>query len=131
VADAIETAESEIARATNAAAKAVNAAERGLDERTSAFIAWCESHGVNYRGLEGDGNGSIDVGEVDDRSEVRQILREGLQLWTDMRKDEAAFRGANLSYRMEVGGTEYNSDYLQNDDGTIQRFGGTVWEILR
>jgi hypothetical protein len=102
VADALEQAEAAVERATLASAKAVNAADRGLDERTSAFIAWCEKHGVNYDEDAGD-RMRIKLGEVSSTREVRRILREGLRLWEGMQKDPVTFREASVTYRHNPG----------------------------
>ncbi|MGM0387955.1 MAG: hypothetical protein ACQEP0_05425 [Natrinema limicola] len=72
--------------------EALEAAERGIDETTSALVAWCAKHGV----------------DVDDRQEARVMLRlqdvenvearlkEAYLLWTDAGKDPARFRSAQV-----------------------------------
>lgn len=124
VADALEQAEAAVTRATNAAAEAVRAEERGLDERTSAFVAWAEKHGLNHKRVDGDV--AIELGQVKPHDgqtahqKVRKILREGLELWRDMGRDEAEFRAASVAYRYH--------------DSTISgtRMGaGTVWRLIR
>ena len=104
--DAIQQAETAVERATHATAEALEAAERGLDERTSAFIAWAEKHGVNRRKL-GD-SATISLGEIDAdsrrsaRRKVKDIIREGYQLWEAMNKDPIEYRTATVRATAEV-----------------------------
>jgi hypothetical protein len=103
---AINEAEDAVSKATAATAEALEAAERGLDERTSAFIAWQEAHGVTF--TEKDDSVSLSFGEIaaDDRNEARRIvrekLREGLQLWDDMNRDVIKFRSGRWTAHAEV-----------------------------
>jgi len=124
VADALEQAEAAVTRATNAAAEAVRSEKRGLDERTSAFVAWAESNDLNHK--RGDGDVSIELGQVDPHDgqtahqKVRKVLREGLELWGDMGRDEAEFRAASVAYRYHdptISGTRMGA--------------GTVWKLIR
>jgi predicted transcriptional regulator len=103
---AINEAEEAVSKATAATAEALEAAERGLDERTSAFIAWQEAHGVTF--TEKDDSVSLSFGEIaaDDRNEARRIvrekLREGLQLWDEMNRDIIKFRSGSWTAHAEV-----------------------------
>jgi len=103
---ALDEAKDAVSRATTATAEALEAAERGLDERTSAFIAWQEAHGVTF--TEKDDSVSLSFGEIaaDDRNEARRIvrekLREGLQLWDDMNRDVIKFRSGRWTAHAEV-----------------------------
>jgi acyl-CoA reductase-like NAD-dependent aldehyde dehydrogenase len=119
VADAVEEAESAVTRAVNAAAEAAHTAKRGLDERTSAFLAWQERYTDSFtdRGTD-DGGVDLDLGRVDDVGEVRRLLREGLTLWEDMNRDPAAYRMGEVKWRFD-GDDEHNPTY------------GTIWELLR
>ncbi|WP_193570142.1 hypothetical protein [Halorussus sp. JP-T4] len=90
--EAVEQARDATRCAVEATAKAAEAAERGLDETTSAFVAFCAKHGV----------------EVDDRSDARLTLRmdgvrdvgrrveQAYRLWCDAGKDPARLREAQL-----------------------------------
>jgi hypothetical protein len=126
VTDALEAAEGAVARATNAAAEAVEAERRGLDEHTSAFVAWAERYGINYSDGDGD-TVTVEVGEVNPNDgdtvhqTVRQLLREGLELWREMGRDEARFRAGDVHYRVPVNGLS---------DAT-RRARGTVWQMVR
>jgi predicted transcriptional regulator len=97
VADALEHAQTAIARGLNAVADAKEAAERGLDDNTSAFLAWCETHGVEYQEMQ-DYDGTIDLGEVEDADDARRMLREGKQLWREMNRDPGKFNAATVRF---------------------------------
>lgn len=94
--DAVTSAKERTRDAVEAGAKALEAAERGLDQRTSAFVAWASQHCESWR--ESDDGVTIDFGEVeadtleDARREIRRKLREGKRLWDDMRNDEMKWR---------------------------------------
>ena len=103
---AIENAKDAVGKATTATAEALEAADRGLDERTSAFIAWQEAHDVTF--TEKDDSVSLSFGEIeaDDYNEARRVirekLREGLQLWDDMNRDVIKFRSGRWTASCEI-----------------------------
>ena len=131
--NAIDEAKDAVGRATSATAEALEAADRGLDEHTSAFIAWSEKHDLNFN--EKDDTVSVSLGEIDadDRAEAksqaREILREGLDFWTDMNRDEMKFRAGRWSARAEVVTNTYRNDYLDDDTETM-RLGGDIWRFI-
>lgn len=132
--DAIQQAKSAAERATQATAQALEAAERGLDEQTSAFVAFAESRGLNFS--ERDEGVSIDLGEMDAdslkeaRREAREILREGLDLWTDMNRDEAKYRAGTWKAYAEIP-TDYASLRSTDSDETRTEYiGGRNWEAI-
>jgi hypothetical protein len=94
--DAINQAKEATRDAVEAGAKALDAAERGMDERTSALVAFASRYLESWR--ETDDGLRLDFGtiEADTREEanreIRRILREGKQLWDEMREDEMAWR---------------------------------------
>ena len=144
--DAIQQAETAVSRATEATAHALEAADRGLDERTSAFIAWAERHGINYR--ERDESVSINLGEIDAepasphetpqprevvkaaRREVRRLLREGFDLWTDMNRDEIKYRTGSWKASVSVPTDDAALRSTDTDETRIEYLGGDVWEGL-
>lgn len=97
VADALDQAKESLARATNAAAETMHSAGRGLDDRTSAFIAWAERYGVNYRSGDSD-TMRIDIGEIETVQVAKRIIRQGYRLWTELKKDPSTFRSAQVRY---------------------------------
>jgi len=146
--DALQEAECAVSRATDATAHALEAAERGLDEKTSAFVAWAEKHGLNFN--EKDSGVRINLGEVDPdidgagprdtpkpakvleaaRREARQLLREGFDLWNDMNRDEIAYRTGTWKGYVEVPTTEASLRSIDSDETRREHLGGEVWKGL-
>jgi len=90
--DAVEEAREATQRAAEVGAKAIEAAERGIDEGTSAFIAWAAKHDVDVTDRASN-ELQLDFGTVDD---IRRKLREGFELWREADMPEARYRMANV-----------------------------------
>jgi hypothetical protein len=133
--EAVESAKSRTRDAVEAGAKAMEAAERGLDDRTSAFVAFASRHFDEWR--ETDDGVSLDFGtvEADDRKEarkeIRRKLREGAELWRDMRNDVIEWRLG--SYRAKIRfEKEPELKSLDKEAETVtERVGGDIWKQLR
>ncbi|WP_411964693.1 MarR family transcriptional regulator [Haloferax sp. YSMS24] len=127
--NAVENARYATRRATEAAAKAIEAAERGLDEKTSAFVAWAATHGININ--ERNDGMTLRLGRLDrdnHRREVRRILREGLRLWEQANRDPAIYRSGNYRYWYE----ELEHDLHSIDaDLVTKTVCGPVWKTIR
>ncbi|MGM0592350.1 MAG: MarR family transcriptional regulator [Halobacteriota archaeon] len=97
--DAVQNAREATRRAVEVGAKAIEAAERGLDETTSAFIAWCAKHGVDVDGRR-DAQLKVRLGELDpDRDSAPEFLvRRAFELWKTAKQDVGAFRMAMVEY---------------------------------
>jgi len=89
----------------DATGKALLAAERGLDERTSALLAWCASRGMDIE-RRGEAVESVRMGEVErgppgkPLRPLRQRLRRALNLWTEAGHEAAALRQAEVRYQL-------------------------------
>ena len=90
--ESVKEAREATRRAVETGAKAINAAERGLDETTSAFIAWAAKHGIDVDDAS-DARMTLRMGGVE---RVRRAVEEGYKLWTDAGRDPARFRSARL-----------------------------------
>lgn len=128
--DALDAARSGMKRAVDATAKALDAADRGLDERTSEFVAWAARAGVNHK--ERNGSVRLDFGHVDadnPRQKVKRLLREGYRLWEAMNRDPATFKAGKWVARWEetVGPDLRSVDVQQTK--TVRK-GGKVWRHL-
>lgn len=129
--DAVTSAKERTRDAVEAGAKALEVAERGLDQRTSAFVAWASQHCKSWR--ESDDGVTIDFGEVESttfeeaRREIRRKLREGKRLWEDMRNDEMKWRLgewiARVTYEKHP-----DSNYLA--ETTTEPMGGPLFRAL-
>ena len=90
--DAVKEAKDATRRAVEIGAKAINGAKRGLDEHTSAFIAWAAKHDIDVNDTR-DARMTLRMGGVD---RVKKAVEQGYKLWTDAGRDPARFRSANL-----------------------------------
>jgi len=145
--DAIQQAEAAVERATDATAHALEAADRGLDEKTSAFVAWAEAHDVNFD--ERDDAVSIRLGEIEPelhggpretpdpaeavkaaRRKAREILREGRDLWTAMNRDEVQYRAGSWKAHVEVPTDDATLRSVNSDETRVQYLGGETWKAL-
>jgi len=93
---AVDEAREGLERAAEATAKAMEAAERGLEETMSAFIAWAARHGVDVDDarearmtLRFNGTVASDVGES---------IREGFRVWKDAGMPEQRYREARVRF---------------------------------
>ena len=93
--DAVSEAQESISRAVKAGTKAVEAAERGIDSRTSAWLAWASRYGVDYQ-EERDARMTLRFGEVE-RSPLEEVKR-GYKLWKEMGRDPAIYRQARVLF---------------------------------
>jgi hypothetical protein len=119
--DAVEEAREARKRAAEVGAKAIEAAERGIDQGTSAFIAWAAKHDVDVTD-----RASIELqlnfGPVND---IRRKLREGFDLWREADMPEARYGMANVRYEKEIG-----SDLRSVDTTETKSFAITEWHYL-
>jgi hypothetical protein len=129
--DAVTSAKERTRNAVEAGAKALAAAERGLDQRTSAFVAWASQHCESWR--ESEDGVAIDFGEVeadtldDARQEIRRELREGKQLWDEMRNDEMKWRLGDWIARITY---EKHPDSNYLSETTTETTGGPLFRAL-
>jgi len=129
VADALQAAEDTVEKAVKTASKAANAESRGLDEETSAFIAWCEKYGVSHSNRHDDGDMHIRItDEVESFDEVKKILREGYRLWIAAGREAHVFRCADCSFE-KTGTVPRRDSYLESRrDGKMFC---DVWHVLK
>jgi hypothetical protein len=103
--ESVQAAKQRTREAVEAAGKAMQAADRGLDERTSAFVAFASQHFERFE--ETDDGLQINFGKVEAdthqaaRREIKQKLREGKRLWDSMNRDEMKWRLGKWQARIE------------------------------
>ena len=127
--EAVSEAKSAVRCAAEARAKTIEAAKRGLDGKTSAFIAWAAKHDVNVK--ERGDQVTLKFGELDSeehRKEVKRLLREGADLWEQAKRDPAVFRAGTYRYRIEEAEHQLRSIEAETMFRTIT---GTVWDVLQ
>jgi len=98
VVDAVRDARDASQRALGAAAKAAEADRRGIEETASAFLAFCEKHGIDYENRT-DARMKLRMGDIDSFDALRRRVQRTYDLWTDAGRDEAEIRDARLQYR--------------------------------
>ena len=127
--EAVSEAKDAVQRAVEAGAKAIEASERGLDGKTSAFIAWAAKHDVNVK--EREDEITLNFGELDSedhRREVQRLLREGVNLWEQAKRDPAVFRAGTYRYTIQ----EAEHELRSIEAGTRSRpIIGRVWHVLQ
>jgi len=132
--NAVDSARKSVKRATAATAEALEAAERDLDERTSAFLAWRESHDVNFS--EKDDSVKINLGEIDADSRreakrrVKELLREGFELWKDMNRDPVKFRIGEWTAQAHVLTQESKLRSVDTHETQRVGLGGKNWQEI-
>lgn len=96
--DAVQEAEEAIKRAAETGAKALHAAEQGMEESMSSFIAWAAKHDI-------DVDDALDAREA--RMEMRmgepghgtgRLVREGFRIWKGAGMPVERFRMAKLRF---------------------------------
>lgn len=127
---AVREAKERTREAVEAGAKALEAAERGLDERTSAFVAFAASHFENYRerdqGLEID-FGTLEADRAEEaRREIRLRLRQARDLWDDMNRDTMTWKMGRWRARIRHQ-THPETNYLNQTTTTVE--GGPLHKI--
>jgi len=93
--DAVSEAREATRRATETVGKALEAAERGMGETMSSFIAWAARHGVDVDDAT-DARMCLRFGpEVEN---VERAIREGFRVWTDAGLPEERYRMAQVRF---------------------------------
>jgi hypothetical protein len=125
--EAVTAAKRRTREAVEAAGKAMAAADRGLDARTSAFVAFASRH---FKRFDEDDDGlRIDFGKVEAdtgreaRREIRRKLREARRLWTQMNRDEITWKLGSWSARIE---REKYPDSTYLNETVVQYEGGPL-----
>jgi len=129
--DAVEQAREATRRAVETGAKALEAADRDLDDATSALHAWASRHGLKLNETEEYATVRFDKMEVDDlqdaKRQIRRALRAGIDLWTDAERNPAKFIGGE--YTAVITYDQYpDTTYLT--EKTTTTIGGTIGQEL-
>lgn len=95
--DAVQEAREGVQRAVETTAKAVEAAERGLDETMSAFVAWAARHDVDVNGAR-EAEMKLRFHGVETKREIRRALREGFRVWTGGGMEPEHYRTAHIRF---------------------------------
>lgn len=107
---AIEEARDSVSRALKAAGTAARAQKRGLDEKTSSFMAWAEANGIDHRGSSRDARLELRMGDFKSSRQAYKQLCIGFRKWCDAGRDETRFRNGKATFYNESKGNERTVD---------------------
>jgi hypothetical protein len=93
--DAVSEAREATRRATETVGKALEAAERGMGETMSAFIAWAARHGVD---VEDSQEARLRLRFGPDTESIERAVRTGLRVWRDAGLPEERYRSAQVRH---------------------------------
>jgi len=95
--DAVQEARESYERAAETTAKAVEAAERGMGETMSAFIAWAAKHDVDVNDARG-ARLTLRYGEMPGMEQLVRDLRSGFRVWKDAGLPADQYREARVEF---------------------------------
>ncbi|MWG36092.1 DUF7845 domain-containing protein [Halomarina oriensis] len=95
---AVEEARDAFRRVVDTSATAVEAAQRGLDETMSVFVAWAARHDVDVNDVlnSREARMRLRFGRAD--RETRRAIREGFRIWTDANLPPERYRMARVQF---------------------------------
>ena len=96
--EAVQEAREANKRAAKAGTQAIRSVERGLDEKTSAFLAWARQFGIDVQDA-GEARMLIRLGEIEATTWAQRRIREWYELWTAAKQNEQRFREAQIHYQ--------------------------------
>jgi predicted nucleic acid-binding protein len=96
--DAVQEAEEAVQRAVETGAKAIHAAEQGMEETMSAFVAWAARYDIDVDDAlnQRDARMKLRCGEPGQRT--RRAIREGYRIWQEAGLPAERFRMAELRF---------------------------------
>ncbi|MEA5386199.1 MarR family transcriptional regulator [Haloarculaceae archaeon H-GB11] len=95
--EAVEEARSASQKLAETAGKALEAAERGLDETMSAFIAWAARHGVDVDDAR-SAKMLLRFGGMETARDAERAIREGFTVWRRAGMPEERYRMAEVRF---------------------------------
>jgi hypothetical protein len=98
---AIQEARESVSRALRAAGTATRAVKRGLDEKTSSFMAWAEAHGVDFKGSARDARLELRMGSFSSSSQAYDQILNGFEKWKGAGRDEERYRTGKARFYNE------------------------------
>ena len=93
--DAVSEAREATRRATETVGKALEAAERGMGETMSAFIAWAARHDVD---VDDSRDARLRLRFNEATEDIRQAIRSGFTVWKNAGLPEERYRSAQIRH---------------------------------
>lgn len=109
--EAVIDAQEAVKKAAETGAKAIHAAEKGLDETMSVFIAWAARHNVDVDDALNRREAQMKLRFNETGKETRRAIREGYRIW----------KGAGLPVE------RYRSAKIEFNNGALSR----AWRFLK
>jgi len=97
--DAVQDAQEAVERAAETGAKAIRAAEEGMEETMSVFIAWAARHGIDVDDALSQREARMKLRVGEPGRETRQAIKEGFRIWKEAGLPEERFRMARVRFR--------------------------------
>jgi hypothetical protein len=97
--DAVQDAQEAVKRAAETGAKAIRAAEQGMEETMSVFIAWAARHGIDVDDALSRREARMKLRVGEPGMETRQAIKEGFRIWKEAGLPEERFRMARVRFR--------------------------------
>ena len=96
--DAVKEAEEATKRAAETGAKAIQAAEQGMEETMSVFIAWAARHGIDVDDALNRREAKMKLRVGEPGREARRAIKEGFRIWKEANLPEERFRMARIQF---------------------------------
>jgi hypothetical protein len=93
--DAIDRAKEAFSTAAKTIDTVRRAEDRGLDESTSAFLAWAASHGVDHKDAR-DARLELRLGKVEGVRELKAKVSIGFNKWLEAGRDRTRYTSATV-----------------------------------
>ncbi|WP_458188999.1 DUF7845 domain-containing protein [Haladaptatus sp. NG-WS-4] len=96
--DAVQEAQEAVKRAAETGAKAIRAAEQGMEKTMSAFIAWAARHGVDVDDALSRRDARMKLRFGEPGRETRRAIQEGFRIWKEADLPAERFRMAQIRF---------------------------------
>lgn len=96
--DAVQDAQEAVKRAAETGAKAIRAAEQGMEETMSVFIAWAARHDIDVDDALSRREARMKLRVGKPGRETRRAIKEGFRIWKEAGLPEERFRMAQVRF---------------------------------
>jgi hypothetical protein len=97
--DAVQEAQEATRRAVETGTKALEAANRGMEEHASVFIAWATKHGVQVDDMLSRRDARMVLRFGEHGRDTRREIREGFRIWKEAGFPEERYRTARIRFK--------------------------------
>jgi hypothetical protein len=134
----VQQAKQRTREAVRAGSRALEAAERGLDEQTQAWFAWASKYLDGYQELSAYDGVKVNIGTLDQtfespteaRRHIRRILRDGFQKWQAMGKDESEWRQGRVEAECQIQKNSWLRSLHDQPPTEKRHYIDKIWRLL-